>query len=356
MATQRQTLPASPGLKLKCLGKFPRMRALCWDGDVLYSSRGYELLRGKFKRGSIAWEAAGMYRPEWWRNVSSASRLGFRLFRDGFHALNVLPTQHLIAAVPKAIITLAPGETQFRISHRVLRGTRPLHIASTPDGRLYWGEYFDNPQRDEVHVYASNDCGNHWNVAYTFPKGAIRHIHNIVYDEWENCLWVLTGDNGGECRILKTSCDFRNIETVLSGNQQVRAAAFVPTQEALFFSSDTPFESNGIYCLDRHGNVRKLAGISSSSVHGCRVSDAVFFSTMIEPTNVNQDQDARLYASVDGESWHNLLAWQKDIWPKRLFQFGNVLLPDGRNTGNILALTTVAVKNDDLQTSLWSLE
>jgi hypothetical protein len=331
------------------------MRALYWDGDVLYASRGYELFRSRVHGGTVAWEPVGRYHPEWWRKVSSASRLSFRLFRDGFHALNVLPTKHLVAAVPKAIITLTPGETEFRISHRVLRGTRPLHIASTPDGHLYWGEYFDNQQREEVHIYASTDHGKNWNVAYTFPNGAIRHVHNIVYDEWENCLWVLTGDNGTECRILKASCDFRNVDAVISGNQQARAVAFVPTQDALYFSSDTPFEANHIYCLDRQGSLRKLADINSSSIYGCRVGHAIFFSTMIEPTQVNRDQHARLYGRADGKNWHDLQAWRKDMWPKGLFQFGNVLLPNGTNTSNVLALTTVAVQ-DDLQTSLWSLE
>ncbi|HSS99556.1 MAG TPA: hypothetical protein VLK33_21120 [Terriglobales bacterium] len=332
------------------------MRALYWDGDLLYASRGYELLQGRIDGGSAFWETVGRYEPEWWRKISSVSRLGYRLFRDGFHALAKLPTGHLIAAVPKAIVTLAPGEIEFRVAHKVLRGTRPLHIAYTPDGRIYWGEYFNNPQRDEVHIYGSADHGQTWNVAYTFPKGTIRHVHNIVYDEWENCLWVLTGDNGAECRILKVSCDFRSIEEVISGNQQARAVAFVPTKDTLFFSSDTPFETNYIYGLERHGNLRKLTGISSSSICGCRVGDAVFFSTMIEPTEVNRDKYARLNGSVDGQNWQSPLAWRKDIWPQGLFQFGNILLPDGSNTTNVLALTTVAVKKDDLQTSLWRIE
>jgi hypothetical protein len=169
-------------------------------------------------------------------------------------------------------------------------------------------------------------------------------------------LWVLTGDNGAECRILKASCDFRSVEETISGNQQARAVAFVPTLDALFFSSDTPFEPNHIYSLDRHGNLSKLTSISSSSIYGCRVGDTIFFSTMIEPTEVNRDPHARIYGSADGQNWQNPLAWRKDIWPKGLFQFGNVLLPDGSNTSNVLALTTIAVQTDDLQTSLWSVE
>jgi len=320
---------------------------------VLYASRGYTLLRARINSSSIEWEWVARYRPAWWRNVTSSSPLTFRLFRDGFHALAVLPSGHLIGAVPGAILTLAPHETEFHVSHKVLRGTRPLHITAAPNERLFWGEYFDNPQRDEVHIFASSDRGATWDVAYTFPRGAVRHVHNIVYDEWENCFWVLTGDDGPECRIVHASCDFRNVDVILSGNQQARAAALVPAQDGLYFSSDTPLEANHIYRLDRRGRVEPVARLSSSSIYGCRVGEAAFFSTMVEPSAVNRSSDVRLYGSRDGRNWKELLAWEKDRWPMGLFQYGNAFLPDGKNTSGLLALTTIAVREGDLQTSLW---
>jgi hypothetical protein len=320
---------------------------------VLYASRGYTLLRADTASPGVHWQVAGRFQPPWWRNLTCASRLTYRLFRDGFHALGILSSGDLFAAVPGAIIALVSGDNEFRVSHKVLRGTRPLHIAVAPGDRIFWGEYFDNPQREEVHIYASADRGVHWNVAYTFPKGAIRHIHNIIYDQWGDCLWILTGDNGSECRILRASCDFQQVDVVLSGNQQARAVALVPAPEALYFSSDTPFETNHVYRLDRRGNLSKSAALSSSSTYGCRVGDAVFFSTMVEPSAVNPDRNASVFGSFDGVAWQSLLQWKKDRWPMDLFQYGNVLLPDGRNTSGLLALTTVAVEQADLETSLW---
>lgn len=356
MATQRATaMPSADAGDLTVAGvaAFPRLRALAWRDDVLYAARGYNLLRAAMIARPIEWQQAARYHPAWWRNLSASSRLTFRLFRDGFHALAVLSSGHLVAAVPGAIITIAPGETEFRLSHQVLRGTRPLHIAVTPDDHIFWGEYFDNRQRDEVHIYASTDRGTTWNVAYTFPKGAIRHVHNMVYDEWENCLWVLTGDTGPECRILRASCDFRNVDVVLSGNQQARAVALVPTGTGLYFSSDTPLEPNHVYRLDRRGNLTQVADLSSSSICGCRVGKAIFFSTMVEPSAVNLDRKVCVYGSADGEQWRRLLIWNKDRWPMGLFQYGNAFLSDGRNTTGLLAVTTVAVNPGDLETSLW---
>jgi hypothetical protein len=356
MATQRQPLAElhPPKWGLQHIASFSNLRALAWDGDVLYASRGYSLLRAKAGVG-MQWQSVGRYRPELWRNLSSSFRLSSRLFRDGYHALAVMPTGHLCAAVPGAIISLSPDETEFRVSHRISRGTRPLHMATAPNGHLFWGEYFDNPSREEVHIFASADSGATWNVTYTFPRGTVRHVHNVVYDPWENCLWVLTGDNGSECRILRASFDFRSVDTVMSGNQQARAVAIVPTKGALYFSSDTPLEQNHIYRLDRRGNLSKQADVTSSSIYGCRVGEAVFFSTMIEPSSVNLDRRARLYGSSAGREWSSLLNWHKDVWPMGFFQYGNIFLPDGKNTSGILALSTVAVKGADLETSLWSL-
>src|SRR5580700_1105264 len=109
------------------VGRFPRLRVLAWSGDWLYASRGYRLLRSRVS-GVSEWEWVGSYRPAAWRVISSSSRLASRFFRDGFHALAVLPSGHLIGAVPRAIVTLSPGELEFRVSHRLGRGLRPLHI------------------------------------------------------------------------------------------------------------------------------------------------------------------------------------------------------------------------------------
>ena len=97
---------------------FPRLRALAWNDDWLYASRGYSLLRARMKTNAdadanadtIEWQPVARYAPAWWRNLSASSQLGFRLFRDGFHALATLTSGHMVAAVPGAILTLSPGQ------------------------------------------------------------------------------------------------------------------------------------------------------------------------------------------------------------------------------------------------------
>ena len=74
---------------------------------------------------------------------------------------------------------------------------------------------------------------------------------------------------------------------------------------------------------------------------------------MAEPTGTNSTTNVSIAGSPDGSEWRWRREWQKDPWPMGLFQYGNVLLPDGMNTSGLLALTTVAVREHDLETSIW---
>ncbi len=346
---------------LRRIARFPRLRALAWSGDTLYASRNYELLRTRIPSGEKssddqAWETVATFNAPYWRRLTSRANLTSRLVRDGFHALAILPSNAMIAAVPGAIVTRRTSETTFQITHKILRGTRPLHLTAIPNGTVYWGEYFANASRDEVHIYSSTDGGSTWSVAYTFPKGAIRHVHNIAYDGWQDCLWISTGDYGNECRILRASCDLRQVDVVLQGNQQARAVGLVPTETGLYFSSDTPLEKNSIYHLDSGGALSQIASLTSSSIHGCRVGRHIFFSTMVEPSAANPDRSVRIFGGVEGQKLLPVLSWKKDRWPLRFFQYGNAFLPDGENSTPCLAFTTIAVETEDMVTSLYAIE
>ncbi len=359
MTETRATAAIPFALRLRKVGTHPGVRVLAWTGDVLYGCRRYQIVLRKVGKAE-AWTDVARFRPVWWRNLTSRVALTGRLMRDGFHALVILDDKTMVGAVPGALVTRTPDSDEFQITHQMRRGTRPLHITATRAGDIYFGEYFDNRERAEVHIYVSRDRGLTWQIAYTFPAGSIRHVHNIVYDRWGDCLWILTGDEGGECKVLRASCDLRSVEVVISGNQQARAVAAVPTEKALYLSTDTPLEKNHVYRLDRAGKVEQVGDLASSSIYGCRVGDAIFFSTMIEPSAVNTGREVHLVGSrVDSgneTNWQVLARWKKDILPMRYFQYGNAFLPDGENATNFLAATTIAVEREDLVTTLWEVE
>lgn len=204
-----------------------------------------------------------------------------------------------------------------------------------------------------MHIYGSIDGGESWGVICTFPRGSIRHVHNVVYDQWAGCFWVLTGDLGRECRIMRMSQDWKTLEEVRSGDQQVRAVALVPTPEGLLFASDTPLEKNHIYRMERNGRLTVEAQVAASVLCGCRVGDCIFFSTMAEPSRVNSEREVLLYGRSESGTWQALRTWRKDRWPMRWFQYGNAFLPAGNNATDILAVSTIAVEGADIKSALW---
>ena len=341
-------------LRLVHLGRFPGRRALTWHEGKLYVSRNYSLWRGIPQE--TKWEFVARFRPDWTRMISSATRLGGRLRRDGFHDLSVLPDGRLVAILPGAIAICPPGHQDFQVTWRVRRGTRPLAMAVTPGGSIFWGEYFSNPGRDEVHVYGSLDGGSTWDAVYTFPAGNIRHVHSVTYDPYRDHLWMCTGDYGAECRIMRVSNDWKVIETVLEGSQQNRAVRPIPTPQGLYFATDSELEQNYIYRLDPDDSVERLYPIDGSSMWGCHAGSLLFFSSSVEPSKVNLGRLACLYGSVDGTSWSKLVAWPKDPWHMRSFQYGNIILPHGSDNTNILAASGLAVSGEDNVLHLWEVD
>jgi hypothetical protein len=153
--------------------------------------------------------------------------------------------------------------------------------------------------------------------------------------------------------VIRVSPDWQEMRTVLSGSQQTRAVALVPTRQAVYFATDTPFETNHIYRLGRDGTLESMAGIAGSGMRGCQVGGALFFSSAVEPSEVNRHPFACLYGSGDGRSWGKLQQWRADRWTGRLFQYSRFLLPRGENGTDILAGTSVAVKSQDGTMFAW---
>ncbi len=219
MAETPVAAAASSALKLRKVAAWRGIRVLAWSGDVLYGCRGYQIVRLHVRPQigeSAEWEAVARFRPVWWRNLTSRSALSLsldarRLSRAGHSRRSNKQPDDGGRGSGRAR-NPDSGSEEFHVTHQVQRGTRPLHVTAVPSGRIYWGEYFDNRERAEVHIYVSTDRGRSWQVAYTFPAGSIRHVHNIVYDRWGDCLWILTGDEGAECKVLRASCDLGSVE------------------------------------------------------------------------------------------------------------------------------------------------
>lgn len=336
--------------------RFPNIKALMWDNQTLYAARGYSVLSYDTASECKQWNLVGRYNPSFSQRACEYSKTLARIKRSGFHHLTSLSNNELIGIIDKSLVKLSTDSRTFKKIFSITRGTRPLSLTTNPQGHIFWGEYFSNPHRDSVHIYVSYDFGDTWSIAYTFPKSTIRHIHNIIWDQYINAFWIFTGDDHNECLIMTADENMGNIKVIFEGNQQIRCVAGIPRPEGLYFASDTPFEPNHIYLIDKASSLHTLSSLPSSSLSACNISNILCFSSAVEPSSINTTKSASLAISSDGQAWNNIVKWDKSMLPSKLFQFANISLPTGYNSSSFLAATGISVKKEHMTTHLWEIK
>jgi hypothetical protein len=316
----------------------PRGRALYVSGDRVWASRGASLLLSS--NGGRTFDDLGlapMRRRRW-----ASTTLGERLARAGFHALIEISATEAVAIVTGGIVRWSKGT--FSDFFPIPVGPRPLGLVRAFDDRIYFGEYWGNPTREPVRIFVSEDHGRSWQVAYTFPRGSIRHVHTVLTDEFDrDALYILTGDEDVECVIYRTRDSFRTLEKLAHGSQLTRAIAAHAAPEGVYFATDTERTRNRVRLLGRDGQVKDIGEISGSGWGCCSVGTRLFFATAVEPSNVNRDRHARLYECSIARGLSEVGSVRKDLLPKKAFQYGTFVLPKGPGDGENLWATPWSV-------------
>ncbi|MEL6713878.1 MAG: hypothetical protein AAFP86_08900 [Planctomycetota bacterium] len=315
------------------------LRVLRTDGDVVYAGRGLDLMRSR--DGGVRFErVAGAGTGALQRAVARAP-IASRVLRAGFHGVTPLAGGGLVAIVRGAVLHLNSGARRFDVAHRVTRGTRPLNVGLAPSGRLYFGEYFGNPERGEVHVYGSDD-GRSFDVAYTFPAGRIRHVHGVWPDPYRGGVWVLTGDDDDESGLFFTDDDFRTLEPVVAGSQRARAVAVIPCEDGVVVPTDTPREQNHVQWLDvESARLEAVAPVPGSVFSAARTEGHFVVSTTLEPSEVNVDPRVALLVSENGFDWRTIARYPRDLAflndRRGVLTYPTLELPAGRGGARVLA-------------------
>jgi hypothetical protein len=265
-----------------------------------------------------------------------------------------VPSGRLLGVTQKRIISLDRGETEFRTVFQVYDGGRPKGFAVTPGGHIFVGEYWGNPQRQPLRIWASTDNGETWEVAHVLPAGRARHIHNVVWDQHRGGLWVLTGDADGECALLFTSDECKTITEVVRGGQAFRACNVFCLPEGLYYGTDTEKVPNWFVYVDiNRGKVHKIQPLPGSCFEAAEMGGRYFISTGVEPSKVNHYPKTVLWSSQDLHLWSEIVAFEKDWWPGEYFGFGNIKLPFVQGDCHFLVFSAMAIKNYDLTTFLF---
>lgn len=247
-------------------------------------------------------------------------------------------------------------------------GIRPLAMTyvNSVDGfddGIYFGGYVHNFDKEPVSIYKRYGTDK-WDVVYTFPKGAINHVHNVIPDSYRNCVWIFTGDFGDSAAIWKATNGFKKVEKVVSGDQKWRGCVAFSLPEGLLYATDAPFAKNHIYLLKDDLTSEIVGELSGSCIYGCQWNDDYVFSTVVEPDGRNEtlmrlifgsergagieDNFARIYCGNLKNGFKVVYQEEKDIWPF-IFQFGAFRFPTGENKSSSLYFQPIATKKNDLR-------
>ena len=251
-----------------------------------------------------------------------------RFFRAEITGFYIMPNGDNLAVAKKGFFLQKREKYLFEKIFSIPRGSKPLNICIAPSGNLLFGEYFQNMDKQAVHIYSSKDNGQTWNVAYTFSEGNINHIHGLFLDPYTNRIWVATGDRDNECIIGYTENEFKSFVEVFRGGQEYRTCQLFFYKDFIVFGTDTQYEQNVIKKFDRQTlEITELQKVQGSVIKGGQVGDVAFISTTIEPSDVNTDKWAHLWVTKDGLHWEEKYKAKKDWLPTTLFQFGTFEFP-----------------------------
>ena len=224
----------------------------------------------------------------------------------------------------------------------------PMTMIVDSQSHVLWGEYWGNADRDEVHIFASDDCGRSYEPVRTFPRNSIRHIHSILEDEYDDGYWVLTGDENDESGIGWLSRDFKSFEWLIKGDQQCRAAIAFVFKDRLVYGTDTEKDYNGIYAVDKKsGKKEKLKQICGSCIYASKYGRWHVISTSVETFHKFKTNLATLWVSRNGSDWKQIWQVEKDIWPKKYFQYGSIVLPRVGWNRNTIVFSGQALRGID---------
>ncbi len=306
-------------------------RALLVTGEgVYYASLGEDVVRSTDCGRSWHLDCEGAW-PRWARR--RLPRLAARLLRRYVAALAVLPSGARVLIRRDGVYRAAPDDRHAIRSFTVTRGSRPLNLAVDEKGRVFFGEYGSGLESGRVRVYGSDDEGASFHVAYEFPTGAIRHIHNVIPDG--DGYLVLCGDFGEQPGIARLDASLQAMDWVVRGSQLARAVSALVDDDSITYGTDSDREPNFIVRVEkRSGRIDKLCSVEGSSLYAAEFGGLRLISTCVEPNVSGESKFAAIYGSLDGGDFTLIRRHLKDRWHPVLFQFGTAVLPRSEFAGN----------------------
>lgn len=222
-------------------------------------------------------------------------------------------------------------------------------FCQTKSGRLFFGEYGANAERQSIPIYASDDDGESWRIAYRIPAGKAKHVHSVYADKYSDKIWIFTGDADGESWVIEADEDFSEVRYLGDGSQLYRACTVFFTPDKVVWAMDSPLQPSHIVHLDRQTYKVELHDSFPGSIwYGLEVpSNGYLLASTVEPGDSVSGNEAGIYFSEDLVTWSRLATFTKDRWPMDLFKFGVIGFSRGERSDGSFYIFGEALKGLD---------
>ena len=344
-----------------------RTKPLCWlpSGKLVAYSRGKLLLYSD--QGCV--EEHTLFNSDEER-ILGLSKWATRLLRLGVKQSIPIDDEHIILSVKNTIYEYSFPERKLSKGFTMHERIRPLYFTEIKsiegfDDGIVCGGYLYNMDKSPVHIYRRIGIDK-WEPVFTFEKGVVNHIHNIIPDPYRKCLWIFTGDFGEAAAIWKATDNFNNVEKMVCDDQTYRACVAFALPEGLLYATDNPYFDNYIYMIKDMSTMEKIpiASLSGTCIYGCRWKDQFVFSSTVEADNYEnstlidslfrhrlgagiKDEYTHLYIGHPNTGFEDVLKRKKDFL-SYLFQFAVFMFPSGTNNSDALYFYPMATTENDL--------
>ncbi len=283
---------------------------------VLFMSRGLSIY-SSFDNGE-SWSFFCKLPSSLWNRLLTKFRITSRLFRLGVH--HFVKSANCYYIIYNKNIIKIDSQGRAISEEKPITGSRPLGVI-VHNEKLIYGEYSSNNIRGPISVFSFDG----FIQEELCVLEGIRHVHGVYKDPFSDSIYFTTGDYKDEAGIWKYLDG--KVHLIAGGGQQQRAVQLLFTEDYIYYGTDTPLEDNFIYRIDKLTNeILSETHVSSSIFYGAKVTNKLFFSTVIEPSNHNSTKYVEVWMKSEG-SWSCIKYLKKDILPMKFFQYGQVLFP-----------------------------
>ena len=302
-------------------------------------------------------------------------RLLSRLFRKDIKSYMQINDKELFISFNRKIYYVSLEKKSAKDIFDIKTGfSEPLNYCIPLQGntkfKVLFGDYGNNAERYEVSIYGidNNLCIR---KIFTFKKGDIRHIHNIIPDIYKDGYYIFTGDNEEKAGIYWVNADFSKLRPVFVGDQKARAVAGFVTPKGLLYAMDSISEKNYIWLLtesDQNFNLMKIGNLNGSVIYSTKYLSGYLLSTTVESEErVNNNKlsllsvkrgkgilsnDVHLVHINENLDVSIIKKFRKDKFPFKLFQYGAIRFPNGMENYNSLIIYPNAIKKYDGNTMI----